>query len=153
MASMLTRVLIHPNILLALLSFSRDYHAPYIRVLPKEQGLLLEYEPKPHTCSENCTRVVLGITCVLYHCTMCTRHPDLVFFAFYAIALLYILLCRIFTFTCRIKVLKCKWDEGGREGGEGTLIPQGGRLLTQCASSTTKCFLYTKLKSICSSVS
>ena len=20
----------------------------------------------------------LGITCVLYHCTMCTRHPDLV---------------------------------------------------------------------------
>ena len=23
----------------------------------------------------------LGITCVLYHCTMCTRHPDLVSFA------------------------------------------------------------------------
>ena len=27
----------------------------------------------------------LGITCVLYHSTMCTRHPDLVSFAFYAI--------------------------------------------------------------------
>ena len=27
----------------------------------------------------------LGITCVLYHCTMCTRHPDLVSCAFYAI--------------------------------------------------------------------
>ena len=24
----------------------------------------------------------LGITCVLYHCTMCTRYPDLVSFAF-----------------------------------------------------------------------
>ena len=24
----------------------------------------------------------VGITCVLYHCTMCTRHPDLVSFAF-----------------------------------------------------------------------
>ena len=22
----------------------------------------------------------VGITCVLYHCTMCTRHPDLVSF-------------------------------------------------------------------------
>ena len=27
----------------------------------------------------------MGITCVLYHSTMCTRHPDLVSFAFYAI--------------------------------------------------------------------
>ena len=27
----------------------------------------------------------LGITCVLYHSTTCTRHPDLVSFAFYAI--------------------------------------------------------------------
>ena len=27
----------------------------------------------------------LGITCVLYHCTMCTRHPDLVSFVFCAI--------------------------------------------------------------------
>ena len=27
----------------------------------------------------------LGITCVLYHCTKCTRHPDLVSSAFYAI--------------------------------------------------------------------
>ena len=27
----------------------------------------------------------LGITCVLCHCTMCTRHPDLVSFAFCAI--------------------------------------------------------------------
>ena len=27
----------------------------------------------------------LGITCVLYHSSMCTRHPDLVSFAFYAI--------------------------------------------------------------------
>ena len=27
----------------------------------------------------------LGITCVLYHSTMCTRHPDLVSFAFCAI--------------------------------------------------------------------
>ena len=25
----------------------------------------------------------LGITCVLYHCTICTRHPDLVSFIFY----------------------------------------------------------------------
>ena len=25
----------------------------------------------------------LGITCVLYHSIMCTRHPDLVSFAFY----------------------------------------------------------------------
>ena len=25
----------------------------------------------------------LGITCGLYHCTMCTRHPNLVSFAFY----------------------------------------------------------------------
>ena len=27
----------------------------------------------------------LGITCVLYHCAMCIRHPDLVSFTFYAI--------------------------------------------------------------------
>ena len=27
----------------------------------------------------------LGITCVLYHCTMCTRHPDLFSFTFCAI--------------------------------------------------------------------
>ena len=27
----------------------------------------------------------LGITCVLYHSTMCTRHPNLASFAFYAI--------------------------------------------------------------------
>ena len=27
----------------------------------------------------------LGITCVLYHCTMCTRHPDPVPFAFCAL--------------------------------------------------------------------
>ena len=40
--------------------------------------------------------LVLEITCVLYHCTMCTRHPDLVSFALYAIP---ILLSRIFTFT------------------------------------------------------
>ena len=32
----------------------------------------------------------LGITCVLYHCTMCTRHPDLVSFAFCAIPIFYI---------------------------------------------------------------
>ena len=31
----------------------------------------------------------LGITCALYHCTMCTRHPDLVFFAFCAIPILF----------------------------------------------------------------
>ena len=27
----------------------------------------------------------LGIACVLYHCTMCTRHPGLVSSAFYAV--------------------------------------------------------------------
>ena len=32
----------------------------------------------------------LGITCVLYHCTMCTRHPNLVSFAFYAIPIFHI---------------------------------------------------------------
>ena len=34
----------------------------------------------------------LGIICVLYHCTMCTRHPDLVSFAFYAIPIFHIIL-------------------------------------------------------------
>ena len=34
---------------------------------------------------------------VLYHCTMCTRHPNLVSFA---IPTFYILIHRIFTFTC-----------------------------------------------------
>ena len=33
----------------------------------------------------------LGITCVLYHSTMCTRHPDLVSFAFYAIPIFHII--------------------------------------------------------------
>ena len=32
----------------------------------------------------------LGITCVLHHCTMCTRHPDLVSFTFYAIPIFHI---------------------------------------------------------------
>ena len=35
----------------------------------------------------------LGITCVLYHCTMCTRHPNLVSFAFYAIPIFHIIIC------------------------------------------------------------
>ena len=34
----------------------------------------------------------LGITCVLYHSTMCTRHPDLVSFAFYAIPIFHIII-------------------------------------------------------------
>ena len=34
----------------------------------------------------------LGITCVLYHCTMCTRHPDLVSFAFYVIPIFHIII-------------------------------------------------------------
>ena len=34
----------------------------------------------------------LGITCVFYHCTMCTRHPDLVSSAFYAIPIFHILI-------------------------------------------------------------
>ena len=34
----------------------------------------------------------LGITCVLCHCTMCTRHPNLVSFAFYAIPIFRILI-------------------------------------------------------------
>ena len=34
----------------------------------------------------------LGITCVLYHSTMCTRHPDLVSFAFYAIPVFHIII-------------------------------------------------------------
>ena len=33
----------------------------------------------------------LGITCVLYQCTMCTRHPNLVSFAFYAIPIFQII--------------------------------------------------------------
>ena len=32
----------------------------------------------------------LGITCVLHHCTVCTRHPDLVSFTFYAIPIFHI---------------------------------------------------------------
>ena len=34
----------------------------------------------------------LGITCVLYHSTMCTRHSDLVSFAFYAIPIFHIII-------------------------------------------------------------
>ena len=34
----------------------------------------------------------LGITCVLYHCTICTRHPDLVSFAFCAIPIFHIII-------------------------------------------------------------
>ena len=34
----------------------------------------------------------LGITCVLYHSTMCTRHPDLVSFAFYAFPIFHIII-------------------------------------------------------------
>ena len=34
----------------------------------------------------------LGITCVLYHCTLCTRHPDLVSFAFCAIPIFHIII-------------------------------------------------------------
>ena len=34
----------------------------------------------------------LGITCVLYHSTMCSRHPDLVSFAFYAIPIFHIII-------------------------------------------------------------
>ena len=34
----------------------------------------------------------LGITCVLYHSTMSTRHPDLVSCAFYAIPIFHIII-------------------------------------------------------------
>ena len=34
----------------------------------------------------------LGITCALYHSTMCMRHPDLVSFAFYAIPIFHIII-------------------------------------------------------------
>ena len=34
----------------------------------------------------------LGITCVLYRSAMCTRHPDLVSFAFYAIPIFHIII-------------------------------------------------------------
>ena len=44
----------------------------------------------------------LGTTCVLYHCTMCTRHPDLVSFAFYAIPHYNL---KNFLFTCLLSFL------------------------------------------------
>ena len=34
----------------------------------------------------------VGITCVLYHSSMCTRHPNLVSSAFYAIPIFHIFL-------------------------------------------------------------
>ena len=34
----------------------------------------------------------LGITCVLYHSSMCTRHPNLVSSAFYAIPIFHIII-------------------------------------------------------------
>ena len=34
----------------------------------------------------------LGITCVLYHSSMCSWHPDLVSFAFYAIPIFHIII-------------------------------------------------------------
>ena len=42
--------------------------------------------------------ILLGLefTCVLYHSTMCTRHPNLVSFAFYAIPIFHIIISRIF---------------------------------------------------------
>ena len=36
----------------------------------------------------------LGITCVLYHSSMCTRHPNLVSSAFYAIPIFHIIICK-----------------------------------------------------------
>ena len=39
----------------------------------------------------------LGITCIFYHCTMCTSRHDLVSFAFYAIPIFPILIRRILT--------------------------------------------------------
>ena len=41
----------------------------------------------------------LGITCVLYHSSMCTRHPNLVSSAFYAIPIFHIIIC---SFTCYV---------------------------------------------------
>ena len=38
----------------------------------------------------------LRITCVLYHSSMCTRHPNLVSSAFYAIPIFHIIILRIF---------------------------------------------------------
>ena len=38
----------------------------------------------------------VGITCALYHSSMCTRHPNLVSSAFYAIPVLHIIIWRIF---------------------------------------------------------
>ena len=40
----------------------------------------------------------LVITCVLYHSTMCMRHPDLVSFAFYAIPIFHIIICDLLVF-------------------------------------------------------
>ena len=37
----------------------------------------------------------LGITCVLYHSTRCTRNPDLVSFAFYAIPIFHIIILNL----------------------------------------------------------
>ena len=37
----------------------------------------------------------MGVTCVLYHCTMYTRHPDHVSFAFYAIPIIDVLSVRV----------------------------------------------------------
>ena len=34
----------------------------------------------------------VGITCVLYHSSMCTRHPNLVSSAFYAIPIFHIII-------------------------------------------------------------
>ena len=44
----------------------------------------------------------LGITCVLYHCTMCTRHPDLVSFTFYAIPTFHIIITCLLSFLITI---------------------------------------------------
>ena len=51
----------------------------------------------------------LGITCVLYHCTVCTRLPDLVTFAFYAIPMFYILICYIYLSPLIFKLIQSQF--------------------------------------------
>ena len=48
----------------------------------------------------------VGITCVLYHSSMCTRHPNLVSSAFYAIPIFHII-------TSKLKILQIiMWNIG-----------------------------------------
>ena len=63
------------------------------------------YTTPSAVCLCNDIGLVSLILCVLYHCTMCTGHPDLVSFAFYAIPIFqiiifYLLVCICHVFFC-----------------------------------------------------